>query len=394
MKKIILHSSLVILCIFFFSCKDRNEYRVPEEIAVIVDRFEKEAAARGRNFDFKNSGLIIEFADLEDNAAGLCHFEKPIRIEIDTDYWNRMKNFAGAESIHEELIFHEIGHGILNRKHHKALLDNGEWKSLMCGGDSVEGRTWNINYRGLRRDYYLNELFNQNTPVPEFVTTSPPAEFSTYVPVYAEHFDWAETTDWKLKESPTSSATIENGRLAFRSYSNSNMLILTKIGAIDVQSDFSFEISLTAPDVTPTSKYGLAFGTLKSGSYTESIDYILINNNQEKFFGNSSWFSYFTKLRENNIIPKGKNILKVAKKGDLLYYFINGKFVYHTEIENKQQGYSYGFMVPANETIYVDDFIISSSNKSMVSSRIKGIDLPMEFEAISIELPENKLHYK
>jgi hypothetical protein len=42
----------------------------------------------------------------------------------------------------------------------------------------------------------------------------------------------------------------------------------------------------------------------------------------------------------------------------------------------------------------VDDVVISSRKSTASSSRIKQADVPLEFETISIELPENRLHYK
>ena len=55
-----------------------------------LHRFEIEAAKRDKKFDFQTTGLIIEFADLKENQAGLCHYEKPIRIEVDREYWNKV----------------------------------------------------------------------------------------------------------------------------------------------------------------------------------------------------------------------------------------------------------------------------------------------------------------
>ena len=54
-----------ILLFSVFSCKDTNEYRVAEDFSVYVNRFEAEANARGRTFDLKGNGLIIEFADFK-----------------------------------------------------------------------------------------------------------------------------------------------------------------------------------------------------------------------------------------------------------------------------------------------------------------------------------------
>lgn len=90
----ILLSSVLIL-LLFVSCKDRYEYRVGEPFVEYLQRFESEAATRGKKIDLQNTGVIVEFADLKDNQAGLCHYEKPIQIEIDRDYWDTISTKLG-----------------------------------------------------------------------------------------------------------------------------------------------------------------------------------------------------------------------------------------------------------------------------------------------------------
>jgi len=158
--KILKYNLLFIPIFLSISCKDTNEYRVNDEFTPYVQKFIDEAALRGKTYDFEKTGLIIEFANLDNDVAGLCHYEDPIRIQIDKDYWNALQGTEGEELMKEDLIFHEMGHGILGRKHINDILENGDWKSIMCGGDKVDDRPWNINYRGFRRTYYLDELFN------------------------------------------------------------------------------------------------------------------------------------------------------------------------------------------------------------------------------------------
>ncbi|HEY5590495.1 MAG TPA: hypothetical protein VIK55_05705, partial [Paludibacter sp.] len=110
-------SILIFLLLTIVSCKNTNEYRVDASFADYLQRFESEASARGRTFDLKANGLIIEFANLKDNTAGLTHYEDPIRIEIDKTYWNDISNSAGADLMKEDLLFHELGHGLLKRDH-------------------------------------------------------------------------------------------------------------------------------------------------------------------------------------------------------------------------------------------------------------------------------------
>ncbi|MCS6832652.1 MAG: hypothetical protein NZ521_03675, partial [Flammeovirgaceae bacterium] len=66
----------------------------------------------------------------------------------------------------EVLIFHELGHAILLRFHDNSRLPNGAWKTLMTG------TRWSIFdfyiTEPSRRDYYIDELFNPNTPTPDW----------------------------------------------------------------------------------------------------------------------------------------------------------------------------------------------------------------------------------
>ena len=137
---------LVSVSFLLTSCND-DEYRVGSEFSEYLNRFDSLATKHGRNLDIKSSGLIIEFADLKDNTAGLTHYEDPIRIEIDQKYWTDISKTAGADLMKEDLLFHELGHGLLRRSHLNSTLENGDWKSIMCGGDKVNDSAWNINYR-------------------------------------------------------------------------------------------------------------------------------------------------------------------------------------------------------------------------------------------------------
>lgn len=76
-----LFTLILLLIISFSSCKDHNEYRIDSEFKKYLERFETEASKRGRTFNIQNEGLIIEFANLKNNAAGLTHYEDPIRVE-------------------------------------------------------------------------------------------------------------------------------------------------------------------------------------------------------------------------------------------------------------------------------------------------------------------------
>lgn len=353
------------------SCKNPTEYSVDSAFTPYLNRFDSLAQLRGKNFDPQKTGLIIQFANLTNGNAGLTHYESPIRIEIDKTYWNDISNYAGAEMMKEDLIFHELGHGLLKRDHLNTNLENGDWKSMMCGGTKVNNRPWNINYRGIRRDYYINELFDQSTPAPAFSSKVLPIDTTGFSPaIYLSFNSVAEAGNF-VKEDTNEKTSLDNGMLKFQSKVSETFLVYAKT-SLDIQVDFSYELTLQYPTGDASNQYGLLFGYVPTGSdgINDPIEYFTINNNQKMYMGNRTWYSFYTELAENSIVYGGKNKLKVVKAGTMLYYFINNVYCYCSEMETTQSGYNYGFMVPSNGTVWVDNFTISRKKGSFV----KGVD--------------------
>ena len=386
---------LNLLLFSLVSCKDTNEYRVGSEFEVYVQRFETEALARGRSFDLKATGLIVEFADLKDNTAGLCHYEDPIRIEIDKTYWNAISKTAGADLMKEDLLFHELGHGLLGRKHLNDLLENGDWKSIMCGGDQVGDRPWNINYRGIRRAYYLDELFNESTPAPDFASTQLLVDTTGFIASYQKNFDSPDQSGWALVDNTKYKTSLVNGRLCFQSKVDSSYMVYATISnPISNLSDFSYESTLEYPSADQTNQYGILFGTIPGGSdgVNDPIEYFTLNNNLKMFMGNRTWYSYYTELSESSIVAAGSNKLKVFKIGKMLYYFINDVYCYQSEMETTTVFNQFGFMVPPKGTVYLDNFKISLNSAGSSSSKVKQ-NLQIEFKVLTTDkFDKNKVN--
>ena len=384
-------SILIYLLLTIVSCKNTNEYRVDASFADYLQRFESEASARGRTFDLKANGLIIEFANLKDNTAGLTHYEDPIRIEIDKTYWNDISNSAGADLMKEDLLFHELGHGLLKRDHLNTTLDNGDWKSIMCGGDKVGDRSWNINYHGTRRAYYLEELFNESTKPPDFSSTQLLADTTGYVPTLQLSFDTRDKIDagFDIVDVTDYKTSIVNKRLCFESKVDQVYLVFVKVPKpIDINSNFSYELTLDYPTGDSSNQYGIIFGTSTTSStkFNDPIEFFSISNNQKMYMGNRSWYSYFTELKETKIVTTGKNKLKVFKIGGMLYYFINNRYCYSSEIVAKDNLDQFGFMVPNKGTIWLDNLSISQKSAIKTSSKIIQ-NQPLELKIVTIKSP-------
>jgi hypothetical protein len=168
---------MILLCLLGCT-KDTEEesvavYDVPDEYQVVVDRFLEEATIRG--IDLRIHNLIIRNdPQLAFDACGDCNSldpnatsQKIIRLNPRGCWQNDLQL--------EALIFHELGHCILGREHTNELLPNGDPKSIMTPGkiDLYSPCVYQFgdenpcNYT-FKRDYYLDELFNPDTQVPDW----------------------------------------------------------------------------------------------------------------------------------------------------------------------------------------------------------------------------------
>jgi hypothetical protein len=388
---------LLVVTFGLASCKNSTEHRVGSEFTVYVQRFQDEATKHGKNLDLINGGLIVEFADLKDGVAGLCHYEKPIRIEIDKTYWAAIEKFADADLMKEDLLFHELGHGFLGRKHLNTLLENGDWKSIMCGGDKVNGRSWNINYHGARRTYYVDELFNESTVAPVYSSLQFVADTTGYNVIFKLNFNTPAKSDagWDITETTNYSTTITtDGKLKFQSkIAQAYLVSLTTATAIS--TNFSYELTIESPTGNATDQYGIIYGIIPDGSNGNNspIEYFNINNSKKMFMGNRTYYSFFTELDESKILPAGKNKLKVFKIGSMIYYFINNTYAYCSEIVTTAGLNKFGFMVPAQGTVLIDDFLINQSKSSNAPAKvIQTQSLQFEITPMGIETQNSVLN--
>ena len=173
----ILYFLMLGIFLQFNSCKENDEklvYRVPNELEPYITSFIQEAKVRGMEIEITN--LIMEFSELEnEDFCGEClsvannlKVQRRIRISTISECWS-----GATTEAKESLLFHELGHCILNRIAHKEQrLPNGDLASLMNRRDKslYESCVYNIGGgdcdKRYRRQYYLDELFNENTPTP------------------------------------------------------------------------------------------------------------------------------------------------------------------------------------------------------------------------------------
>lgn len=279
----------ILILIYLASCSSEepeSRVEVSPEFRPYVRLFEQEAAKRDIFFDFEESGLEILLGPTRvDNAAGVCRGDGS--IEIEKNVWN---NYSDAGK--EQLIFHELGHCVLSRPHRNTVLNNGEWGSIMRGSPIPENRGVAVNYSGRRKQYYVDELFDENTPFP----------------------DWVDITRQYTDDVSTDTIlTIDE----------STELNISKF--IDVGRDFQIEFEL---ENNGLSRAGFSWGGLNINNSM----YILVN--QQRSFQYSSGFSndgFLLNFKDVNELNSVTNLLTIRKIDDLYYFFVNKEFIYWTD---------------------------------------------------------------
>lgn len=283
--------AIAFLALFSWACEGDNAYEVELEFQEYVDRFIEEAAKRGKTIDFTDSGLSIQFRDaVSKESGGVCYLGQH-RIEIEKFFWDDANDLQ-----REGLIFHELGHCELDRRHRNDLLSNGEWASRMRGDPIPEGQTIPVNTVGTRRDYYINELFDENIPEPEWVNWT---------------FDYNEfdsTQRMVLKEIPGGNL----GRFQ---------------EALSTAPSLDFELELEVKLGASESWVGFQWGSLQG---VRAIQ-IVFRGSKRFFIGSGN--EVYGVLREFNELDILKdsdefNKLTLRKVGDLYQVFVNEQFVY------------------------------------------------------------------
>lgn len=145
--------SLFFLLMGVHGCKKEN---IAPDFQKYVEMFLAEGAKRGRKLHANN--VIIKFNPAP-NEASQC--QPGNIILINEGAWKRSN-----ELIKEATIFHEMGHCILGLNHNNCFLPDATSESIMVGGGGTCITDYLFApYGGMRRAYYLDQLFSIS-PVP------------------------------------------------------------------------------------------------------------------------------------------------------------------------------------------------------------------------------------
>lgn len=115
--------------------------QVDPEFEKYVQRFEEHY---GRSIP---AIISIVFVDDMEEAVGRCYWYSR-NIEIDREYWD-----THGEAGREQLIFHELGHCVLNRRHNTKRMQN-------CPASIMYPSLSPACYAKYRKEY-IKELFDK-----------------------------------------------------------------------------------------------------------------------------------------------------------------------------------------------------------------------------------------
>lgn len=142
----------VLLSLLMMGACHKEAGLVDSPLKTYLEAFKQEALVRGITIDYSIRQIEARLQLHEDNARlGWCdyNYDQPDLIVINTFYWEILDDFEK-----EKLVFHELGHCVLNRPHLDEVRQDGRCKSIMHSGQKCSD-----DYTNGSRDTYLDELF-------------------------------------------------------------------------------------------------------------------------------------------------------------------------------------------------------------------------------------------
>lgn len=230
------------------SCGDPDiVFEVSPELLPYVNSFYEEAAKRNVVL---NPELTAEFSDL-DGPCGIGsspEFQGSPDIPaivIDNACWDGLNEVA-----RELLVYHELGHALLSRKHIDAVLPNGYTKSIMCAGADDECSALPDYGTCIdRRSYYVDELFDTEITPPSWAVrqwqdrATVFTDLATVVREPWRIFTSCPETSYSVAIDSVSSDRPSPYSLLVTTECNDFITLRKRIPVPDVQADQALEVS-------------------------------------------------------------------------------------------------------------------------------------------------------
>ena len=377
-----------------FSCKEKVHYSVDETLNPYLQLFLQEASKHGYNFNVEADGLIMEFANLERPTIGLCTYSDPILVQIDPNYWSEVEVYENCEELRQNVVFHELAHGLLNRRHDNGTLPNSEWKSLMCGGDEVMDRSWQVNFHGERREYYLDELFHANTSAPAWSTYG--AEFEGELGTNISRLDLTESRT-KTDQYGNIFSVKNNVYTITLNVENNSIAILDSLNYINENFYYEAELSSNLAGNGDCVGIGVSYD---DGNESQASNFFFITKN--KTYNDYRAYVANTKCMQpiaEVILKRGvcnltqSTKIAVERKDAELYFYVNDKLIYRNDYDADKSYNRLCIVAPSNNSVSIysancyrigNNTSLRSKDMNNVMHSIGEIEYSFKFENFKI----------
>jgi len=168
--------------------------QVDISLASYARRFAEEARERNVSVDLSDLTLVFTDEMIVVDGQSFCGYafnfnsDSPPYVEIARSCWEEY-----SDEQREILVFHELGHALLQRAHHNDYLPSGSLASLM---NSVNTVSVYDSYTLVKRAYYLDELFGMADTLPVWATSRTEVERWALSPYYPGD------TSWQFRREP------------------------------------------------------------------------------------------------------------------------------------------------------------------------------------------------
>lgn len=192
--------------------------------------------------------------------------------------------------------------------------------------------------------------------------------------VFVENFD-NNNYKWWTGKSQDIQAEIKDGCLILK-HPGKNGYALWHNYFLDFSKDFEIETKIKMEN---SEDINYSFGLVWGVENWDNRHSLVITGNQFYCISNNLSGSYKEMVAytedKNNILPNGNyNILKVAKSGNTLSYYINGTQIYNEKYNYPVSGNNIGFIMFENKTLRIDYLKIKGNLAliNLVKDAVKG----------------------
>jgi hypothetical protein len=229
-----------------------------------------------------------------------------------------------------------------------------------------------VNFSGLRREYYIEELFVaarqeevENEPEwAEHELSYDVIKKHNKQFVFVDYFD-DNSTGWNLNNTSKGKVSIENGVLKIDG-DNIDDLVYWKESALDCSADFEIEAKIKISGNDP---YHIG-GILWSGDGVDNAYMIAFNTSNNVLIYNTDLsYIYFYRFNQPTFNKDSYNKFTIRKLNGLYYFYLNEEFMYFTDV-HEEFGNVMGFLVGKNTELLIDELHIAQINPVVPKSSI------------------------